>query len=166
MISGNPPNMSVRFRGGTPAFFLDEIPTTIDVLETIPVPDIAYVKVFDPPFVGAAGGGGSGAIAVYTRKGGDISLNDPGLNRLTLMGYNNFRQCYAPAYTSKDLGPGATPDYRITLDWLPYLFAGPGMETLPIRFYNNDAAQRLRIVVEGFDDSGKLLHFERVVEKP
>ncbi len=166
MISGAPPNMSVRFRGGTPAFFLDEIPTTIDVLETIPVPDIAYVKVFDPPFVGAAGGGGSGAIAVYTRKGGDVSVNDPGLNRLTLMGYNNFRQYYAPVYTSKDLGPGATPDYRITLDWLPYLFAGPGVETLPIRFFNNDAAQHLRIVVEGYDDAGKLLHFERVVEKP
>jgi hypothetical protein len=166
IISGAYPNVSVRYRGGTPAFFLDEVPTTLDALETVPVPDIAYVKVFEPPFVGAFGGGPYGAIAVYTRRGGDISANDPGLNRLTLAGYNNFRQCYAPVYTPKDLGPGGTPDYRITLDWLPYLFAGPGVDQLPIRFYNNDAAQHIRIVAEGFDESGKLLHFEKVIEAP
>ncbi|QGW26787.1 hypothetical protein GLV81_00530 [Phnomibacter ginsenosidimutans] len=35
----------------------------------IPTADIAYVKVFRPPFYGAYLGGAGGAIAVYTKDG-------------------------------------------------------------------------------------------------
>ena len=55
--------------------FLDEMPVTSDMLTSIPVNDIAYIKVFSPPFMGATGGGSGGGIAIYTRKGGDENRN-------------------------------------------------------------------------------------------
>jgi hypothetical protein len=163
MISGAYPNVSVRYRGGKPAFFVDEMPTQMDMLESIPVTDIAYVKVFMPPFVGAIGGGASGAIAIYTRRGDDQTATVDGLNRLTLQGYSNFRQFYSPVYDSKDATALARPDYRITLNWIPFLYSGGGRQTVPIHFYNNDECKHYRLVAEGVDENGKLLHFEQVV---
>lgn len=163
LISGAFPNVSARYRGGTPAFFVDEMNTDLNMLESIPVADIAYVKVFEPPFMGAVGGGPHGAIAIYTRRGGDQTYNEPGLNRLTLTGYAQIRTFYAPVYSPSDTVARTSPDYRTTLAWSPFLFNSPKTQTVPVRFYNNDACQHFRIVVEGMDESGKLLHLERVV---
>ncbi len=165
LISGAFPNVSARYRGGTPAFFVDEMNTDPDMLESIPVADIAYVKVFKPPFMGATGGGPHGAIAIYTRRGGDQTYNEPGLNRLTLTGYSSIRVFYAPVYTPGDTIARANPDYRTTLAWSPFLFNSPKTQTIPVRFYNNDECRHFRIVAEGMDESGKLLHLERVVDK-
>jgi hypothetical protein len=169
-ISGAYPKMTVKYRANQsftgsaqPALFLDEIPVTLDALETIPVSNIAYVKVIHPPFVGAEGGGGHGAIAVYTRRGGDQLANEPGLNQLNLPGYARFRDYYTPVYTPGDTGPSSMPDYRITLDWLPYVFAGPGVDSIPIRFYNNNNCRSVRIIAEGIDENGHLLHMEKVI---
>jgi len=163
LISGSYPNLSVRYRGGTPDFFVDEINTTMDMVETVPVADIAYVKVFEPPFVGSFGGGPHGAIAIYTKRGGDVAADEPGLNRLSLTGYYVIRSFYAPVYNRKDTAGMNRPDYRITLNWEPYLFSSPKVRTLPVRFYNNDACKHYRIIVEGMDENGKLLHLEQVV---
>ena len=163
VISGSSPNVSVRYRGGTPAFFVDEMPTQIDMLENIPVPDIAFVKVFMPPFFGAVGGGANGAIAIYTRRGDDATTTVDGLNRLTLQGYANFREFYSPVYDKRDTAAMDRPDYRITLDWKPYLFSDGTKQNIPIHFYNNDACKHYRLVAEGVDENGKLLHFEQLI---
>ncbi|TDX00412.1 hypothetical protein [Dinghuibacter silviterrae] len=164
-ISGAYPNLSAHYRGGTPAFFVDEMNTDENMLESIPVADIAYVKVFEPPFVGATGGGPYGAIAIYTRRGGDQTYNVPGLKRLTLAGYAPIRTFYAPVYDAADTAARAFPDYRTTLDWAPYLFSSARNLQVPVRFYNNDACTRFRIIAEGMDEEGRLLHLEQVVGK-
>jgi hypothetical protein len=71
IISG--PNMVkqpfvISYRMGRPALFLDEMRVDADLLSGININDIAFIKVFRPPFVGSFGGG-SGAIAVYTKEG-------------------------------------------------------------------------------------------------
>ncbi|HET9825430.1 MAG TPA: hypothetical protein VFP87_08850 [Chitinophagaceae bacterium] len=67
-------------RSGTPipfirntraAVFVDEIPVDADFLNTLPVTDIAMIKIIKGSFVGAVGNGGGGVIAVYTLKGDD-----------------------------------------------------------------------------------------------
>jgi hypothetical protein len=59
--------------------------------------DVAYVKVFRPPFVGAIGGGSNGAIAVYTRKGGDIKPKEgKGLPYKILIGYTGEKNFILP----------------------------------------------------------------------
>lgn len=63
---------SASWRGGAVTFFLDEMRVSPQLIANIPITDIAIVKAFPPPFFGAAGSGG-GAIAVYTRRGGEGS---------------------------------------------------------------------------------------------
>src|SRR5689334_17689452 len=51
--------------------FVDEIPVDPGFLNTLPVTDIAVIKVIKEPFIGAVGNGAGGAIAIYTLKGDD-----------------------------------------------------------------------------------------------
>lgn len=71
MITTNWPYLTptVRWRMGTPAYFLNEMRVDASVLSTMNINDVGLIKIFRPPFIGAVGGGGSGAIAVYTLKG-------------------------------------------------------------------------------------------------
>ncbi len=57
-----------RWRGGPVAFFMDEVRVSAQQLAAIPITDVAIVKAYPPPFIGAPGG--RGAIAIYTRRGG------------------------------------------------------------------------------------------------
>ena len=52
------------------SIYVDEIPVSADVLNSLPVTDIAMIKVIKTPFYGGFNGGG-GAIAVYTIRGED-----------------------------------------------------------------------------------------------
>lgn len=62
---------TARWRGSPVTFFLDEVRTSAQQIANMPITDIAIVKAFPPPFLGAPGGGG--AIAIYTRRGGEAS---------------------------------------------------------------------------------------------
>lgn len=59
---------TANMRGSDMYFYLDEIRVEGSTLSTVPISDIAIVKVYPPPFFGNPGGGG-GAIAIYTRRG-------------------------------------------------------------------------------------------------
>jgi hypothetical protein len=67
-IYGNPFSPYIRYRFGRPALFVNEIRVDADYLSSIPMSDVALVRVHRPPFIGAFGGG-NGAIAVYTKTG-------------------------------------------------------------------------------------------------
>lgn len=156
----NPP--SVTWRGGSPALFLNEMPVDAEMLSTVPVTDIAYVKVLSPPFMGAPGGGGNGAIAIYTRKGGDIqSEPGKGLSKNTLTGYSVIRQFYAPDYdrTMED-----RKDLRTTLYWNPEVILNPGNNKVILKFFNNDVTDAFRVVIEGMSQDGKLTRLIKVME--
>ncbi|MCW3080962.1 hypothetical protein [Segetibacter sp.] len=60
-----------RWRGRPVTFFVDEVRVSGQQVANIPMTDIAIVKAFPPPFFGAPGGGG--AIAIYTRRGGEAN---------------------------------------------------------------------------------------------
>ena len=66
--SNNVPGLN--WRDGTPDIFLNEMPSDAGAVMGIQMSDVAYIKVFRPPFMGSSGSGASGAIAVYTKKGG------------------------------------------------------------------------------------------------
>lgn len=63
------PTGAASWRGVPVTFFLDEVRVSAQQIANIPMPDIAIVKAYPPPFIGAAGGGAG--IAVYTRRGGE-----------------------------------------------------------------------------------------------
>jgi hypothetical protein len=153
----------MNWRGHSPDLFLDEIPTTADQLSILSINDVAYVKVFPPPFFGSVGGGAGGAISVYTRKGGDVKPTPGvGLNFQRLAGYTNYKEFYQPNYEN----PEATfaEDARTTLYWNPFVLTYGKNHTVQISFYNNDISKRLRFVLEGVNTEGKIARIEKIIE--
>lgn len=161
-MSGQP---SLSWRGGTPDLFLNEIRADAQSLSSLPMSDIAYVKVIRPPFIGAVGGGGGGAIAVYTKKGGESQPdNFAGLNKFTIAGYTPVKEFYSPNYADRNNPLHDLDDIRTTLYWEPFIFLDKEKKKTTISFYNNDISKKLRIIIEGVNDAGKLTRVESAIE--
>jgi hypothetical protein len=85
---------SARWRGGPVTFFLNEMRVAPQQVSVIPMADIAIVKAYPPPFFGAPGGGG--AIAIYTRRGGETNFLPANRQVFKVKGYT-------PAATTLDM---------------------------------------------------------------
>jgi hypothetical protein len=155
---------SVSWRGGTPTFYLDEMPVDASQLSTINMADVAYVKVFRPPFFGSIGGGANGAIAVYTRKGGDVTQRaGKGLPYKIVIGYTAQKEFYSPNYATFD-SRNDEQDLRTTLYWNPMILTNQENHSVRLHFYNNDITKSFRVIVEGMSTDGRLTHIEKVIE--
>lgn len=158
---------SLSWRGGRPSLYLNEMQADAQQLQATPVTDIAYVKVFRPGSGVGFGGGSGGVIAIYTKKGGDEKRGDDpnfkGLDRALLIGYAMPRQFYSPNYlenSPENLGE----DLRKTLYWKPYVLTDKDSRRVNIDFFNNDITKKFRVVMEGFNEDGKLTHIEQIVQ--
>ena len=158
--SGSTPTLS--WRGGSPQLYLDEMPIDAEFLNTIPVSDIAFVKVFRPPFMGGFNASG-GAIAVYTRKGDDIKSKPGGLNTNTIAGYTPIREFYSPNYLRFDKR-NEQADLRTTLYWNPMVLVPAGHTGVKLQFFNNDVSKAFRVVIEGVSKEGLVTHHEEIIE--
>ncbi|MEO6135948.1 MAG: hypothetical protein ABIP35_12390 [Ginsengibacter sp.] len=157
----NPP--SVIWRGGAPQFFIDESPATTDLISSISVSDVAYIKVLRPPFIGAVGGGANGAISIYTKRGDDVeSKPGEGLANNTVTGYTAIRQFYSPNYTVEIRDD--KKDLRTTLYWNPEVLTRPGNNSVILSFYNNDVSNGFRVIIEGMTKDGRLAHYQTTLE--
>ncbi|WP_026751713.1 hypothetical protein [Sediminibacterium sp. C3] len=164
-VTGNGSAVNLSWRGGIPDIYLNEIRSDIPMVSTIPVADVAYIKVFRPPFFGTGAGGGSGAIVVYTKKGGGQSKggqNVKGLESTLLSGYSVFKEFYNPVYDKT--AASFEPDTRNTLYWNPYIITNKKSPRYQVEFYNNDVSTKLKIVLEGFNANGKMTRVERILE--
>jgi len=160
----DPAGPALNWRGGPPVLFLNEMPTNISMLGNINIGDVAFIKVLRPTFVGGFGGS-SGAIAVYTRKGGDskAEVDTRGFEKYRKGGYNIVKEFYAPDYTvRKEIH--ILQDKRLTLYWNPNLIADSLTHTAKISFYNNDFTRRFRIVVEGMGEDGSVGRTEQLLQ--
>jgi hypothetical protein len=70
-ITGGINGGGARWRGSPVTFFLDEMRVSPQQIASIPMTNIAIVKAYPPPFIGAPGGGA--AVAIYTRRGGETN---------------------------------------------------------------------------------------------
>ena len=163
-ITTNGPQASLSWRGGSPQVYLDEIPTDISNVGSISMSNVAYIKVFRPPFMGGFGGGSGGAIAVYTRKGGDVKTEPgKGLPYKNVAGYTAIREFYSPNYGTFN-EKNEREDLRTTLYWNPMVLTDPENHRIQLSFYNNDVTDSFRVIVEGMSPDGKLTRVEKVVE--
>lgn len=156
----------LRWRQTTPTLYVDEVAQRADYVQDIPVGDIAYVKVFHPPFmIGPIANARAGAIAIYTRKGKDVEPEPvKGLPFGLLQGYAAERQFYSPDYSVEPTDQAAfLPDVRPTLYWNPYVFTDAASHSVRLTFYNDDIAGPLRVVVEGMNAQGKLVHIDKTI---
>ncbi len=165
MISGSGAQATLSWRGAVPDLFLNEMQSGVDVVQTVPVADIALVKVFRPPFFGSMGGGNGGAIAIYTRKGGDRGkggADSKGLENTVLGGYSRFKEFYSPSYEKP--ADNFETDIRTTLYWNPYVLTNKKSPRARIQFYNNDISKKLQVVIEGVNGDGKMTRTVRILE--
>ena len=154
---------TLGWRGGEPLIYLDQMPVDTDLISTLPVSDIAYIKVFRPPFMGGTGGG-NGAIAIFTRRGDDVqSTPGKGLSNNTITGYTPVREFYSPNYAQFDKRH-ESPDLRTTIYWNPFVELTPGKKTVRLSFYNNDVTKAFRVTIEGITREGLLTHYEYIME--
>lgn len=154
---------SVTWRGSNTSLFLNEATADINLIKSIPMNDVAMVKVFRPPFFGAAGGGAGGAVAVYTKRGADVSTNVKGLESFNVNGYSAIREFYSPDYNDpKDFDKAN--DRRITLYWNPNLFFDKTTRRIKIPFFNSDNCKKIRVIIEGINADGQLTHEEKVFQ--
>ncbi|RYZ27096.1 MAG: hypothetical protein EOO10_13735 [Chitinophagaceae bacterium] len=156
---------SLSWRGGSPVVYLNEMQADVSMLQSTPVSDIAYVKVFRPG-ESIVSGGGNGVIAIYTRKGGDAQpdQNARGLSYVQFMGYSPIKQFYSPDYATVS-ERHSYDDVRSTLYWEPNIFLDKGRRRLRVKFYNNDITKKFRLVMEGFNSYGRLIHVEKEISE-
>ncbi len=158
------PTPTLTWRGSTPGLYLNEFETDAGSIKDIPVSNIAMVKVFSPGSAGVIGNSTGGIIAIYMKKG-SARKPDPtikGLDMIRMPGYNLKREFYSPDYL---INPEPeTNDIRTTLYWNPNLQTNKVKRTISIPFYNSDLTHKIRIILEGFNDDGKLIHLEKIIE--
>lgn len=154
---------SLQWRGGAPQLYLDEIATDASFVSSVNVNDVAYIKVFRPPFMGGFNGA-NGAIAIYTRKGNDTRQEaGSGLANNKVFGYTPIREFYAPNYSTFNQ-QNEQRDIRTTLYWNPAVLTSPEKKSTVLTFYNNDVSKAFRVVIEGMTRDGRLAHVEQIME--
>jgi hypothetical protein len=153
----------VKWRQSSTSFFVNEIQSDVDAIESLSMNDIAYIKVFKPPFFGGFGGSPGGAIAIYTRKGTDVkSTPGKGLAFKYLEGYAAHKEFYSPNYEKET--DASQPDIRTTLYWSPYILTDATKKKVTVEFYNNDVSKKLRVILCGMNADGKLTWVEKMIE--
>lgn len=142
--------------------FLNEQPVDIFMLRTLRAVDLALIKFFDAGFVGAGSTYPGGLIAVYTR---DRFTEQPKADKLEFVEYNGYsiqKQFYSPDYGAAG-AKTQLRDNRTTLYWNPDVFTDTETKSVNLNFYNNDFSKKYKVIVEGFDAAGKLIHAEKVI---
>ncbi|MEP7236940.1 MAG: hypothetical protein ABI685_03710 [Ferruginibacter sp.] len=159
---------SLTYNSKSVLVYIDEHEMTTNDLESLSLSQVAYIKLI-PYFLGSgADQGGSGlmpALSIYTRKGDDLIDRRPketDLGLIKIAGYSPIKEFYSPDYTQNNTNTGI--DARTTLLWLPYIFTDAANQKVPITFYNNDFTKKMRIVLEGINDKGQMIHIEKIIE--
>lgn len=164
-ITGSAGEYTIQYRGGglegsNVTLFLDEMRTDALMIESIPVNQIAMVKLI-PTSIATPGGGT--ALAIYTKRGAGLNAAiDSPTDIITYNGYTIIKEFYNPDYDTQP--DNDKVDNRLTLSWTPDIYVAQRNPTIPIIFYNNDRTKRFKVVVEGITYDGKMLMVEQIIE--
>lgn len=159
---------SLTYNGKPVLVYIDEHFIMGSELESLSLSQVAYMKLI-PYFMGSGPEGGSSglmpALAVYTRKGDDLidrRPTDKDLGLVKIAGYSPIKEFYSPDYAVDNANTGT--DARTTLLWMPYILTDKANRKVPITFYNNDFTKKMRIVLEGINEEGKMIRIEKIIE--
>lgn len=139
--------------------FIDQVPSNIAQLRVIRVQDVALIKFFEAGFVGVGSEFPGGAIAVYLKTKDEAKPDK--LNYFEYKGYAITKEFYNPDYSLP--ANQMVTDNRTTLYWNPDGFTSLENRSVKVSFYNNDFSKKFKVVVEGFDADGKLVHLEKII---
>ena len=166
-IRKNGLDYSVYFRQGSSemTLYLDEMETNAGMISTIPANQVALVKVYSN-FIGSAGNGPNGILAIYTKKSSDLSgIIASSADLFSYTGYSVSKEFYSPDY-AVDSNRLSITDNRITLHWQPDIVINNPGTGIPLVFYNNDRSRHFKIVIEGMTLDGKMIFIEKNISAP
>ncbi len=154
---------------GKPVFiYINESEREVIDLDYLSMYQIAYLK-FLPNFMGRGPEGGIDAInpalSIYLRKGSDLIdrvASETDLGMVKVGGYSPIKEFYSPDYTISNTNTGV--DARATLLWMPNIITNSSNIKIKIPFFNNDFTKKFRVVLEGINEEGKMIHIDRVIE--
>ncbi len=158
------PRLYWRSQQDTLKFFLNQMLVETDIILTLNINEIAYVKVFKPPFLGAALGAPNGAIAVYTKQGDEANYIPKGsmLTQIPIRGFTNYQPFIGPQYSSEK--QKSVIDKRKLLHWVSSLYLSQEQPEFKISYFNNDRSKRHRIIIEGIRQNGDLIRKDWILE--
>ncbi|GAB2820020.1 hypothetical protein [Ferruginibacter profundus] len=147
--------------GNAVQFYLNEVPVSVDIIDALNPSDVGIVKVYKG-VTGIALGADRGAIALYTLKGKSTrDWRQKGFDFFKKNGFTVSREFYEMDYSK--LNPESSfSDVRTTLYWNPDIKIQDGKAV--INFYNDDSCKKFKVVAEGIDSNGKLLHIEKLIQ--
>lgn len=159
---------TITFNRRAVLIFIDEHQMTETDLENLDISRVAYIKLI--PFYPASGMDDDGfalkaALSVYTKKGDDLIDRRPterDMGVVKVAGYSPLKEFYLPDYAEANTMGGT--DARTTLLWMPYILADKVNNKIPVIFYNNDFTKKMRVVLEGVNEEGKLIRIEKIIE--
>ena len=150
-------------RASAATVVVDEMIVSPGLLSAFSINDIAMVKVMKGAVFGLAFGGGGGVIAIYTNRGNLKSVNtQPSLPGSTIKGYDVMKRFYSPEYTDKFISQTGT-DTRDQLLWEPMLAPAEENDKSRVSFYNNDKTKSYRVIVQGYNNNGIPVYFEKII---
>ena len=142
--------------------FIDEIPADINQLRIMRVDDVALVKFYEAGFVGVGSGSPGGALAVYRKEKSNKDIKPDKLEFVDFQGYSISKEFYQPNYNESSAHHRLT-DNRSTIYWNPDIYTDAESKSVKFNFFNNDFSKKFKIVIEGFDAAGRLIHLEKVI---
>jgi hypothetical protein len=142
--------------------FLNGAPATMLELRLLQVNQVALIKFYEAGFVGSGSSSPGGAVAVFTKELFKEDEKPDKLNSFEYQGYSITKEFYKPDYAGAD-AKRTLPDNRTTLYWDPNVFTDSETKSVKLNFFNNDFSKKYKIILEGFDATGKLIHLEKIV---
>ena len=155
---------SRNFQGYIPLqFYLNNFPTDVNQLTSVLLSDVAMMKLYSSNLLVSSANGGM--LAIFTKDNEDYQKKEGKriYPSLTVEGYSPVKEFYNPDYEQSP-ADRTNPDSRSTLYWNPTITTNAENRSFDISFYKNDSAKKLKVVVTGFNEKGKLLYMEQVVE--
>ena len=139
------------------AFFLNEMPVSIDQINSLSPKDVALVKVNRTPSV--VGNATAGSMFIYTTK--NYSNNNfKAMDKTIISGYSVSKEYFAPVYDTPE--SKEVTDKRSSLYWNPNPTVNKGKTSFS--FYNSDSVKKYKIIVEGLTKSGIPIYADLLVD--
>ncbi|MBN8836094.1 MAG: hypothetical protein J0I09_02450 [Sphingobacteriia bacterium] len=161
--SGSDETPGVVMESNGIAYFLNGQNVFKDIINTISVDDVAFIKVLkhEASVLGAA----QGAIAIYTKDGVNIGANpyDKTFSKFEKNGYSLVKEFYNVDY---NLSPNENKniiDNRNLLLWNAKPIIGKDGK-YHLKFFNNDYSKKIKISVQGIDVNGSVILGQQVIQ--